>query len=131
MIQVKEVRGGYGEKEVIHGVSFEVERGEFLGILGPNGSGKTTLLKMIAGILAPESGQVTLEWPSSSILPAKGTCAKIGGSSPEDRSSLFIYSGRNGPVWALSLSERVATICYKRRYRDCQQGDGPNRYCSI
>lgn len=61
MIQVKEVRGGYGEKEVIHGVSFEVERGEFLGILGPNGSGKTTLLKMIAGILAPESGQVTLD----------------------------------------------------------------------
>ncbi|EKF36347.1 heme ABC transporter ATP-binding protein [Bacillus xiamenensis] len=60
MIQVKEVRGGYGEKEVIRGVSFEVNQGEFLGILGPNGSGKTTLLKMIAGVLAPKSGQVYL-----------------------------------------------------------------------
>ncbi|MEW6979750.1 heme ABC transporter ATP-binding protein [Bacillus pumilus] len=60
MIQVKEVKGGYGEKEVIRGISFEVKQGEFLGILGPNGSGKTTLLKMIAGILAPESGQVRL-----------------------------------------------------------------------
>ncbi|GLF88811.1 putative ABC transporter ATP-binding protein YvrA [Bacillus safensis] len=60
MIQVKEIRGGYGEKEIIRGISLEVKQGEFLGILGPNGSGKTTLLKMLAGILAPESGEVRL-----------------------------------------------------------------------
>ncbi|OLP65201.1 Hemin import ATP-binding protein HmuV [Bacillus pumilus] len=60
MIQVKDVRGGYGQKEVIRGISFEIKRGEFVGILGPNGSGKTTLLKMLAGILTPESGQVRL-----------------------------------------------------------------------
>jgi len=60
MIQVKEIRGGYGEKEIIRGISFEVKQGEFLGILGPNGSGKTTLLKMLAGVLAPESGEVRL-----------------------------------------------------------------------
>lgn len=60
MIQVKEIRGGYGEKEIIRGISLEVKQGEFLGILGPNGSGKTTLLKMMAGILAPESGEVRL-----------------------------------------------------------------------
>ncbi|PRS58949.1 heme ABC transporter ATP-binding protein [Bacillus sp. GBSW19] len=60
MIQVKEIRGGYGEKEVIRGISLEVKQGEFLGILGPNGSGKSTLLKMISGMLAPESGEVRL-----------------------------------------------------------------------
>ncbi|GLF83456.1 MULTISPECIES: heme ABC transporter ATP-binding protein [Bacillus] len=60
MIQVKEIRGGYGEKEVIRGINLEVKQGEFLGILGPNGSGKTTLLKMMAGILAPKSGEVRL-----------------------------------------------------------------------
>ncbi|MBG9816380.1 heme ABC transporter ATP-binding protein [Bacillus safensis] len=60
MIQVKEIRGGYGEKEIIRGISLEVKQGEFLGILGPNGSGKTTLLKMMAGILAPKSGEVRL-----------------------------------------------------------------------
>ncbi|MCY1094862.1 heme ABC transporter ATP-binding protein [Bacillus safensis] len=60
MIQVKEIRGGYGEKEVIRGINLEVKQGEFLGILGPNGSGKTTLLKMMAGILAPMSGEVRL-----------------------------------------------------------------------
>lgn len=61
MIQVKDVRGGYGEKEVIRGISFDVKPGAFVGILGPNGSGKTTLLKMMAGILAPGSGQVLLD----------------------------------------------------------------------
>lgn len=60
MIQVKEIRGGYGEKEVIRGINLEVKQGEFLGILGPNGSGKTTLLKMMAGILAPKSGEVRI-----------------------------------------------------------------------
>lgn len=60
MIQVKEIRGGYGEKEVIRGISLEVKQGEFLGILGPNGSGKSTLLKMISGMMAPESGEVRL-----------------------------------------------------------------------
>ncbi|MCY7616636.1 heme ABC transporter ATP-binding protein [Bacillus pumilus] len=60
MIQVKEIRGGYGEKEVIRGISLEVKQGEFLGILGPNGSGKSTLLKMISGMLAPDSGEVRL-----------------------------------------------------------------------
>lgn len=60
MIQVKEIRGAYGEKEVIRGINLEVKQGEFLGILGPNGSGKTTLLKMMAGILAPKSGEVRI-----------------------------------------------------------------------
>ncbi|WP_144521998.1 heme ABC transporter ATP-binding protein [Bacillus pumilus] len=60
MIQVKEIKGGYGEKEVIRGISLEVKQGEFLGILGPNGSGKSTLLKMISGLLEPDSGEVRL-----------------------------------------------------------------------
>ena len=53
MIQVKEIRGGYGEKEVIRGINLEVKQGEFLGILGPNGSGKTTLLRMVNGLVTP------------------------------------------------------------------------------
>ncbi|PCK20072.1 heme ABC transporter ATP-binding protein [Bacillus pumilus] len=77
MIQVKEVRGRYGEKEVIRGISFEVKRGEFLGILGPNGSGKTTLLKMIAGILAPESGQVCLSGRSIQSYRPKALAQKL------------------------------------------------------
>ena len=41
-------------------ISFKAERGEIVGILGPNGAGKTTLLRMIAGIMKPTSGKITI-----------------------------------------------------------------------
>ena len=42
-------------------VSFEVKRGETLGLIGPNGSGKTTLLKMLNGIFWPDTGKITVK----------------------------------------------------------------------
>lgn len=50
---------GYGEKPVIEDISFSIEQGELVGIIGPNGSGKTTLLRAISRILKPKSGKVT------------------------------------------------------------------------
>ncbi len=52
---------GYKEQKVLKGVSFEVRKGEFLGIVGRNGSGKSTLLKILAGIYYPENGTVTID----------------------------------------------------------------------
>ena len=49
---------GYNRRAVLQGVSFDVHRGEILGIVGPNGSGKTTLLRTILGLLKPLRGQV-------------------------------------------------------------------------
>ena len=49
---------GYNHRAVLQGLSFEVHRGEILGIVGPNGSGKTTLLRTILGLLRPLHGQV-------------------------------------------------------------------------
>ena len=42
-------------------ISFEVNDGEILGILGPNGAGKTTLLRMLAGVMTPKSGEITID----------------------------------------------------------------------
>ena len=51
-------RTTYEENRALENVSFEVERGEFFGIVGPNGSGKSTLLKILAGIYRADSGNV-------------------------------------------------------------------------
>ncbi len=61
LLNVRDVSFTYGEEWVVRGVSFAVERGDFLGIIGPNGSGKTTLLRIIDGVFAPQEGTVLLE----------------------------------------------------------------------
>ena len=51
---------GYTEHQVLKGISFDVHKGEFIGIVGRNGSGKSTLLKILAQIYYPETGNVTV-----------------------------------------------------------------------
>ncbi|MBQ7107753.1 MAG: ABC transporter ATP-binding protein [Clostridia bacterium] len=54
--------------EAVKGISFEVEKGKILGIVGKNGSGKSTLLRAIAGIFCPDSGSIDLHGHSISLL---------------------------------------------------------------
>lgn len=51
-------KGGYETQQVLKGVSFEIQPGEFFGIVGRNGSGKSTLLKLLAGVYTPDKGLV-------------------------------------------------------------------------
>ena len=52
---------GYKEQKVLKGLSFDIKKGEFVGIVGRNGSGKSTLLKILAGIYYPEKGEVVID----------------------------------------------------------------------
>jgi len=58
----------YDEFWALDDVSFEVEKGETLGIIGPNGAGKTTILKLIAGILYPDKGRVEVDGKVGSLI---------------------------------------------------------------
>ena len=59
-LQAERVGKHYAGQPAVKDLSFTVERGSFFSILGPSGCGKTTLLRMIAGFLAPDSGQITI-----------------------------------------------------------------------
>jgi branched-chain amino acid transport system ATP-binding protein len=61
MLRLRSVHAGYGNVEVLHGVSLHVERGEIVTIVGANGAGKSTLLNAVAGVVRPSEGTVTFE----------------------------------------------------------------------
>jgi ABC-2 type transport system ATP-binding protein len=60
MITARNLRKEYGDLVAVDGSTFEVSEGEVFGIIGPNGAGKTTTLKMLAGLLEPSGGDVTV-----------------------------------------------------------------------
>ena len=61
MLEVKDLRAGYGEKEIVHGVSFDIPRGQFVCVIGANGCGKSTLLKNLLGLVKPFGGAVHID----------------------------------------------------------------------
>lgn len=61
MISIRDLRVSYGEREILHGINFEVARGETLVILGGSGSGKSTLLRTLVGLEKPSSGEIWIK----------------------------------------------------------------------
>lgn len=61
VLKVSDLSKKIGKTTIIKNVSFELSRGEILGLLGPNGSGKTTILKMLVGLIKPSNGKILIE----------------------------------------------------------------------
>ena len=60
-LEVSELRKNFGEKEVLHGVSFSIESGRALGLLGRNGAGKTTTIRILMDVFRANSGTITMD----------------------------------------------------------------------
>ena len=60
-LSVQELKKSFGGKDVLKGISFSAEKGEFLSLLGPSGCGKTTILRIISGLESPDEGRVLVE----------------------------------------------------------------------
>ncbi|KAL1559546.1 Protein TRIGALACTOSYLDIACYLGLYCEROL 3, chloroplastic [Salvia divinorum] len=60
LIECRDVYKSFGEKHILRGVSFKIRHGEAVGIIGPSGTGKSTILKIMAGLLAPDKGEVLI-----------------------------------------------------------------------
>jgi ABC-type branched-subunit amino acid transport system ATPase component len=61
LLEIEDLRAGYGDHEILRGVSLRVEAGEIVAVIGPNGAGKSTLLRAVAGLLAPRSGEIRFQ----------------------------------------------------------------------
>jgi len=69
MIAVRDLRVNYGDREILHGINFDVNRGETLVILGGSGSGKSTLLRTLVGLEKPASGQIWIKGKDIATIP--------------------------------------------------------------
>ncbi len=61
LLVIEDIHKSFGGNKVLRGVSFSVEKGEILGIVGPNGSGKTTLINILSGVIKPDGGVVVFK----------------------------------------------------------------------
>ena len=69
MIKVENLRKSCGGFHAVDGASLEIEKGSITGLIGPNGAGKTTLFNVVAGVLGPTSGRVTMDGADITGLP--------------------------------------------------------------
>ena len=69
MLEIKDLKVSYGMIQAIKGISFEVNKGEVIALIGANGAGKTTILHTITGLLSADSGSVTYEGRDITRMP--------------------------------------------------------------
>ena len=113
MISVQDIRKSFGSFEVIKGVSFEVDKGEVVCIIGPSGSGKSTILRCINGLETYDSGAITVE--GTKVDPADRSIAKLRTqvSMVFQRFNLFphrsaIENVMEGPVYVKGMKRAEA-----------------------
>jgi zinc transport system ATP-binding protein len=82
LVAIKNISFNYGHTKVLENVTFPINRGDFLSLIGPNGSGKTTLIKIILGLLTPSRGEIEImgkpvaefeDWQNLGYVPQKAT----------------------------------------------------------
>jgi branched-chain amino acid transport system ATP-binding protein len=85
LLEVKDLRVAYGKIEAVKGISFSVEAGQVVTLIGTNGAGKTTTLRTISGLHPPLSGSITFEGKPLAGVPAHDIVALGLAHSPEGR----------------------------------------------
>ena len=90
-IEVQNLSFSYGDRPVLHDISFRVEKGEFLSILGPNGVGKSTLFRCVLGLLSGYTGQVLVDGADSRSFSVREAARHIA-YIPQSSHPIFNYS---------------------------------------
>jgi len=86
ILELKNISFSYSNNTILKNISLVIEKGDFIGLIGPNGSGKTTLLKIILGILPIQKGTILIngkpkekftDWPKIGYVPQKATNIEV------------------------------------------------------
>ena len=85
MLEVKDLQVSYGMIQAIKGISFEVNQGEVIALIGANGAGKTTILHTVTGLLAPKAGSIMFEGQDITKVPAHKMVSMGMAHVPEGR----------------------------------------------
>ncbi|HSK37103.1 MAG TPA: ABC transporter ATP-binding protein, partial [Actinomycetota bacterium] len=85
LLDVKDIHVFYGNIEAVKGMSFRVDRGEIVCLIGANGAGKTTTLRTVSGLLRPGEGAIFYEGQRIDLLPAHEIVGLGVAQSPEGR----------------------------------------------
>jgi branched-chain amino acid transport system ATP-binding protein len=113
VLELRDIRAGYGKIEVLHGLDLTVAAGEIITVIGANGAGKSTLLRAISGIVRLSGGTVTLDGERLDRLGVEQIVGRRVIQVPEGR-QLF------GP---LTVAENLALGSYSRRRQGTPVGE--------
>lgn len=113
MLEVKELEVYYGAIRAVKGISFTVERGEIVTLIGANGAGKSTTLRTISGLLKPQRGKILYQGQDLTDLPAHRIVEMGINHVPEGR----------GVFTNLTVRENLMLATYTRKDRSCIEED--------
>jgi branched-chain amino acid transport system ATP-binding protein len=116
LLEIRDLRAGYGDVEIVHSVDLTVDTGEVVALLGPNGAGKTTTLRTVSALIPPLGGEVevlgTVLTPRSGGRRRGSSATRIARAGvahvPEDRGLFFGLTGREHLFLAAGRHDRDA-----------------------
>jgi branched-chain amino acid transport system ATP-binding protein len=128
LLSLADLHAWYGESHVLHGVNFDVRRGEVVTLLGRNGAGKTTTLKSIMGMVAQRRGSIRFEDKETIGLPSNLIARRGIAICPEERGIFASLNVRENLLLPPVVKpggfdiERIYDLFPNLRERDASQG---------
>ncbi len=107
-IKSENISFGYGEETVISNSSFEVEKGDFVGIKGPSGAGKSTIFKLITGIYTPDYGEIYIETTDGNI-------------SCSEARELYSVVPQGNMLFSGTVKENITMLCPEATEEEIQK----------
>lgn len=112
-LEYNQITKSYGKNQVLKGVSLQVEKGEFLGLVGANGAGKTTMIKSLLDFIAPDSGQISIMGKDNKESSSRANLAFL----PERFNPPYFFKGKDFIAFVAKIhgikldQQKISLLC--------------------